>query len=222
MTDLSRLSGRKLAKVAGISPTTAARVKRGQGTFDSETMKAIYAATGVCLCCGRDPHPELEDDDSIDTDAEQGVAGHGSETMTEDEIVKAYLRGADWAWQNGDDRAFVAKAAWDYADKQGSALAAAPPAPVGGEPVAWRYRYVGPSLQAPGPWRVREEPPVDEELQPAFYEFVPLYAHPPATSPEREEAKRLVVEMDRFGWWPGSSDVAEKVDAFVRRIAGDA
>jgi hypothetical protein len=76
------------------------------------------------------------------------------------------------------------------------ALAAAPPASVVGEPVAWRYRYVGPSLQEPGPWRVREEPAVDEELQPAFYEFVPLYAHPPATSTEREDAKRLVERFD--------------------------
>jgi hypothetical protein len=69
-----------------------------------------------------------------------------------------------------------------------SALASAPPAPVVGEPVAWRYRYVGPTRSEPGPWRVREEPAVDEELQPAFYEFVPLYAHPPAASPERMAA----------------------------------
>jgi len=72
------------------------------------------------------------------------------------------------------------------------------PAPVG-EPVAWRYRYVGPSLQAPGPWRVREEPAVDEELQPAFYEFVPLYAHPPATSPEPLQARVQPWMMACFG-----------------------
>jgi hypothetical protein len=60
-----------------------------------------------------------------------------------------------------------------------------------GEPVAWRYRYVGPTRSEPGPWRVREEPPADQELQSAFYEFVPLYAHPLAPSTDREEAKKL-------------------------------
>jgi hypothetical protein len=90
-----------------------------------------------------------------------------------------------------------------------AAIAAAPPAPVVGEPVAWRYRYVGPSLQAPGPWRVREEPPADEELQPAFYEFVPLYAHPPATSPERDRALREAVQLIRANMIVHSSSEAD-------------
>lgn len=44
---------RELARATGISPTTATRVKRGEGDFDGDTLRAVLAATGHCLCCKR-------------------------------------------------------------------------------------------------------------------------------------------------------------------------
>jgi transcriptional regulator with XRE-family HTH domain len=43
---------RELARATGISPTTVTRVKRGEGDFDGDTMRAVLAATGKCMCCG--------------------------------------------------------------------------------------------------------------------------------------------------------------------------
>ncbi len=56
---------RELARSAGISPSTASRVKSGIGVFDSETMQAVRYATGRCMCCG---HYALE------PDAQDGMA----------------------------------------------------------------------------------------------------------------------------------------------------
>ena len=71
-------------------------------------------------------------------------------------------------------------------------ITAAPPAPVVGEPVAWRYRFE-PCL----PWHVVA---FDDQIKEEFpdMEIEPLYAHPPATSTEREEAKRLVEQLSQL------------------------
>jgi hypothetical protein len=100
-----------------------------------------------------------------------------------------------------------------------------PPAPVG-EPVAWRYRYINPSRLKPGPWRVREEPPADEELQPEFYQFVPLYEYSPVTSRQREEALKLAAwcldEMQGYVKNAPTHAVLGRIEALLRRIAGGA
>ena len=54
---LNQFGVRELARAAGISPTTAMRVKRGEGDLDGATLRAVLAATGTCLCCGRQPQP---------------------------------------------------------------------------------------------------------------------------------------------------------------------
>jgi len=50
---LSQWGVRELARATGISPTTATRVKRGEGDFDGDTLRAVLAATGHCMCCQR-------------------------------------------------------------------------------------------------------------------------------------------------------------------------
>ena len=54
---LDKFGVRELARVSGISPTTAMRVKRGEGDLDGSTLRAVLAATGTCLCCCREPQP---------------------------------------------------------------------------------------------------------------------------------------------------------------------
>ena len=49
---LDQFGVRELARASGISPTTAMRVKRGEGDLDGSTLRAVLAATGTCLCCG--------------------------------------------------------------------------------------------------------------------------------------------------------------------------
>lgn len=49
---LDKFGVRELARASGISPTTAMRVKRGEGDLDGSTLRAVLAATGTCLCCG--------------------------------------------------------------------------------------------------------------------------------------------------------------------------
>ena len=121
--------------------------------------------------------------------------------MTENEIVKAYLRGAEWAWQNGDDRDYVAKAAWDYADKQGSTLVSPPEKCPEREALRfyadpanwidtpdWDGDGSGGSPKAIPVDRSQEGSPCDcgDKARDA------LAGVGAATSPEREEAKRLV------------------------------
>lgn len=49
---LDQFGVRELARVSGISPTTAMRVKQGEGDLDGSTLRAVLVATGTCLCCG--------------------------------------------------------------------------------------------------------------------------------------------------------------------------
>ncbi len=49
---LAEFGVRELARAAGISPTTAHRVKRGETDLDGATMRAVMSVTGQCLCCG--------------------------------------------------------------------------------------------------------------------------------------------------------------------------
>ncbi len=50
---LSEWGCRELARAAGISPTTASRVLRGETVLDAGTIVAVLKVTGHCLCCGR-------------------------------------------------------------------------------------------------------------------------------------------------------------------------
>lgn len=50
---LSEWGCRELARAAGISPTTASRVLRGEKVLDAGTVVAVLKVTGHCLCCGR-------------------------------------------------------------------------------------------------------------------------------------------------------------------------
>jgi hypothetical protein len=69
-------------------------------------------------------------------------------------------------------------------------ITAAPPAPVG-DRAGWRYRFE-PCL----PWHVVAfDDQIPKEEFPDM-EIEPLYAHPPATSTEREEAKRLLTQFE--------------------------
>ena len=54
---LSEYGVRELARATGISPTTAVRVKRGDGDFDLSTIRAVLAATGFCMCCQSEAKP---------------------------------------------------------------------------------------------------------------------------------------------------------------------
>ena len=58
---LAEFGVRELARAAGISPSTALRVKRGETALDGKTLRAVMAVTGQCLCCDRPvatPAPE--------------------------------------------------------------------------------------------------------------------------------------------------------------------
>ena len=49
---IDRMGVRELARQAGISPTTATRVKRGE-TPDMATAKKLLPFLNDCPCCGR-------------------------------------------------------------------------------------------------------------------------------------------------------------------------